>query len=505
MNECSTAATSPCPGGRPGRPFWNPEAFQFMYVPAFQFQPIPGASSYIYELTDEKGVIRSFTAKDCSANLEPVWRDIPEGVVKLTVTAADKDGNKTWQAGSRTFFKLASFPDDLPGPARGYREAALKTFEYALSKPFMQHWITEGTPHPDYNHYVYPSKMSYGIIIGMLSYAGLCPERADDAMKIAVACADYLIGITPKSGPMKGIPPTYQINFRPNPETRQNLKAAERINQCMMIYPPHVGIAYLELYKATGDKKYYDAAMEIACYFRDTVEENGSWMLIRDYTTGEAIAPDYCEALREFYPFFSELCSMTGDAVWKKLCDGCVAYAESAVESYNFGGQFEDSKCSVSYSNLSHYGATTLIRYYCENYADNEEKMAVADELMRFVEDQFVIWKRPSPWNKSRFDTSLWHTPCGLEQYGWHVPIDASTSDIYYTFMEMYKAGRGELHLAKAMALADSVTRAQQENGLIPTHWMDESYRKGKGMWINCMFYAADRLLKLADFLDSLK
>lgn len=128
--------------------------------------------------------------------------------------------------------------------------------------------------------------------------------------------------------------------------------------------------------------------------------------------------------------------------------------------------------------------------------------MRVADELMRFVEDQFVIWKRPSPWSRQHFDTSIWITPCGMEQYKWHVPIDASTSDISNTFLEMFKAGRGELHLAKAMALADAVTRAQRENGMIPTHWMTQKHLNGDGFWINAMFIATDKLTKLADFLD---
>ena len=36
----------------------------------------------------------------------------------------------------------------------------------------------------------------------------------------------------------------------------------------------------------------------------------------------------------------------------------------------------------------------------------------------------------------------------------------------------MYKAGCGELWLAKARALADQLTIVQHENGQIPTHWM---------------------------------
>lgn len=191
-------------------------------------------------------------------------------------------------------------------------------------------------------------------------------------------------------------------------------------------------------------------------------------------------------------PFLEALAERTGDGEWRKLAEGAVAYTEKKMlPTYNWEGQFEDSSCSENYSNLSHYAATPLIRYWCGFCRDDEEKMAQADELMRFVEDQFVVWKRPAPWNRNHFDTSTWLTPFGAEQYKWHMPIDASTADICRTFLAMYRAGRGELHLEKAKALADAITRSQRENGMIPTYWMDEEYLNGKNLWINCMFSSA--------------
>lgn len=500
--ECGSAATSPCPCKQTGKPFWNTHSFQFMYVPAFQFQPIPGKRKYRYTATDELGGVHSFEADSASAVLEPIWAEIPEGVVTLTVHALDAEGKELCLAGARTFFKLAPFPEDLPAADRTYREAAEKAVEYALNQTFLRHWLTDGTPDPDYDHNVYPSKMIASIISAMIKYARLNPENAGDAMKIAVNAADYLLGITAKEGPMAWIPPTYQIDFRPNPETRRNLAAAKRIDWVMMIYPPTVGISYLELYGATGDRKYYDAALKIAEYFRDTVEENGSWYLIRNIHTGEVLAGDYCDPLRVIVPFLMMIYEATGEAIWKTLADNAIAFVEKTeMKTYDWGGQFEDSNCSVNYSNLTHYGATALIHYYCKYFSDDEEHMKKADDLMRFVEDQFVIWKRPSPWNKSGHDPKLWVTPCGLEQYNWHVPIDASTADIMSAFLEMYRAGRGDLHLEKAKALGDSLTRLQRADGMIPTHWMNEKFRNGDGLWINCLFYTAKYLAELAEFL----
>ena len=503
LQECNSGATTAHHGGGEGRPFWNGYSFQFMYVPAFQFQGIPGVSRYRYVATDAAGATHSFEAESAEALLEPIWKNIPEGVVQLQVYALDDKGEPAHLVGARTFFKLAPFASDLPPAARSYHEAAMRVYDYAFRQSFIRHWLTHGTPDPDYDLNVYPSKMIPAVVTAMIDYAKISPEHAEDALQIAKNAADYLIGITPGQGePMAGIPPTYQLDFREHPETRNNLKAEEYFDRVMMIYPAHAGSAYLALEAATGEQRYLDAALSIGAYYHDHVEENGSWYLLRSRTTGESVSANYCAPLERIIPFLMALHERTNESVWKELADGAMSYVENDVLlSYNWEAQFEDSRTSANYSNLTHYGADALIRHYCRYHADSAEHMAAADDLMRFVEDQFVIWKKPSPWNRKNFDTSLWQTPCGLEQYRWHVPIDASTVDIARTFLAMHRAGRGELHLEKAKALANSITRAQQDDGMVPTHWMTPAHMKGEDFWINCMFDSARALTELAEYV----
>ncbi len=508
--ECANPETSAHAGGGKDRPFWNPYAIQFMYAPAFQFQHIPGYHKYRYTATDEKGGVHTFVADDTyvaarnsSASLAPIWADIPEGVVHLTVQGIDDDGNDGEVVGVRTFFRLSPFPADLPGAARPYGEAAARAFDYAMSQSFIRHWLEEGTPDPEYDLNVYPSKMISSIINAMIYYAKVSPDKEADAIKVAKNCADYLIGITPKDGPMKDVPPTYQLDFRPDYDKRSNAAAGGRINWVMMIYPAHVGTSYINLAVKTGEKKYLDEALKIGAHYAANVQPNGSWYLIRDIKTGELLSPNYCEPLERIVPFLMALYEQTGDEQWKALADGAIKFVEdNELKTYEWEAQFEDSFCSENYSNLTHYGAAAMVRYLAKYYADDEEKMKVADDLMRFIEDQFVIWKRPAPWNKDHYDTSLYHTPCGLEQYLWYVPIDASTGDILSAFLAMYKAGRGELHLEKAKALADSLTRVQQPSGLIPTHFMTPENVRGDGFWINCMFMSASNLAELAEVVE---
>jgi len=497
--QCETPELSPCNGCGKTRPFWNPHAYQFMYAPVFSFSELPGKKKYLYTLIDENGGKHSFETDNTNASLAPVWPELPEGVVSLTVNHIHSDGSMGALCGARTFFKLASFPDDLPPKARSYTEAGLAAYDHIFSQSYIQHWLTDGTPDPDYDHYVYPNKMIAAIVNSMLRYAEYRPEKADDAVAIAVAAADYLIAHSRKENEhLAFLPLTYQIDFRDHPETRKNHAAASRLNTIMMIYPAGAGSAYLKLEEKTGDKKYFDAAMRIAEFYKENVLENGSWPLVMSLDDGKPTTGAFCYPIDSIVPFLRAIADRTGDESWNSLAAGAVRFVEQAkLAAYDWEGQFEDSSISVTYDNLSHYSADGLILYYLNNFRDDEKKMAIAADLTRFVEDQFVVWKRPAPWNYSKFDTSLFITPCGYEQYKWHVPIDASTSKIATVFTGMYKATGDELYLEKAKALADSITRVQHENGYIPTHWMSERHRNGSNTWINCMLSTATFLLNL--------
>ncbi len=472
-----------------------------MYVPSFQFQPIPGCRHYRYTAKDEKGGVHTFDAEKASALLTDIWADIPEGVVELTVHTVKEDGSEGYLVGARTFFKLAPFSADLPAAKWSYKESASKALQYIMNLDFIRYWLDHGVPDPAYKLNIYPSKIHSSVIGAMVNFSVFFPDQAEDALKIATNAADYLLELTPKDGPMCGVPPTYSLDYDPNRATRSiGTLIQERYNTVMMLYPSYVGEAYLLLEGVNKEKKYLDAAITIGEYYYKTVEENGSWYLIRDYKTGEPINFNYCDPLSHIVPFLMALYARTEDEKWKTLADNAMHYMESnALVRYDWEGQFEDSTISDNYSNLTHYGATAIIHHYTKHYPDNAEKMEIADNLMRFVEDQFVLWHRPSPWQRDNVDTSLWHTPGGLEQYVWHVPIDASTANIITAFLDMYKAGRGELHLAKAKALADSMTRVQHENGMIPTHWMDKETMDGENFWVNCMIFSTKAMMAMAE------
>ena len=504
LDECCDESLSPRPGKKFFSPFWNRESVQFMYAPVLGFQYLPGLNKYRFEVSDESGKTHTFESDTAQISLSPIWREIPEGLVTVKVTIIRPDGNENlWDA--RTFFKLKSFPANLPPKAKSYKDAAIDAMNYVLDLPKVQYWRTNGVPYPGYFLYVYPSKMISAIIEAAVVMAPLMPERKDEMMDIAVKAADYLISITPSGNhPMAGVPRTYSTKFCDDPEKWgldlpgwAHQKEWEKTN--MMIYPLHSGLAFLHLAKATGEKRFEDAALAIADYFEKTVLPNGSWHLVRWVETGEAKGDNCISPMERAVPFFDELYKYTGDEKWKVISDNAVKYTiESRLKPFNWEAQFEDSPVSVSYENATHYEATAYVRYICEHKFDDEDAMASAGEVMRFVEDQFVVWGRHNPIKKGGDDVTKFSSPAGLEQYQWYLPIDCSTSDICRTFTAMYEAGQGEIYLAKAKALADSITRQQNENGWIPTHWIGREIENNS--WLNCILESVRRLAAMVKY-----
>lgn len=493
-------------GGLNGNSFWNVRATRFLFCPSFDFAPIMECRNYLYSAEDAKGQTHEFRAETTTELLTPIWDQLAVGQVQLFVYALNENGEKIATVGARSFYKAAPFTGDYAPAARDYRECAEKAYEYAFSLPLVQLWADKDAVPKGYELYLYIAKMNASIINGMINYAKLSPKNKEAALNIAVNAADYLIRVSaPKGTPLEGLPPTYH-----NPEKRTDFYAGisqdakDREKENMLLYPANAGTAYLNLFEAVGEKKYFDAALVIGEYYLNHVCGNGTWYQLVSAETGEPTSPAYCIPYK-ICDFLYQLYNVTGEEKWKTLAENAMEYMrENSLKTFHWEGQFEDAPISVQYSNMTHFSADALIRDITSNHSDDAAEMAIAEELMRYVEDQFVVWSDPMKYTTQNYDSSIWNLPCGLEQYHWYVPIDSSTGIIMDAFRRMHSVTKKPLYLAKARALADSITRIQNpKNGLIPTHWITEDCMEtGGDLWINCMFGTANYLFDLMDYLE---
>ena len=147
--------------------------------------------------------------------------------------------------------------------------------------------------------------------------------------------------------------------------------------------------------------------------------------------------------------------------------------------------------------------------YLLDRSQGNDGYLNIAEELLRFVEDQFVIWEKPLPTSHEhsmgqKSYSKDWITPCVLEQYGYYVPIDASAATMIAACVKAYEVTGKELYLAKACALADALVFSQQADttGWYPTYWWKIKGSFREDYWLNCTAYDIKVMLNLAEVLE---
>lgn len=510
--EYNSEETAAHLGGVDNRPFWNAYSTQFMYVPAFHFPCIKQAEKYLFTAEDKNGVKHTFTAKKPTESLAPIWAEIPVGVVHLKVESLNAAGEVEHITGARSFYKSPPFPgrDAYPPKARTYRECALMAYDYIYNDEATQHWLKYGLPMADYPHNVYPAKTIDGVIRAMIAYAKLQPSCAENALKLACRAADYLLSISfDGDHPLAGLPPTYSFKNLNAESVNKVAPAAQNcVDTMMMIYPISAGIAYLALADATGNEKYLNAALRIAKYYKANVLPCGSWYLLYDCKSGKPLSENICIDFK-IVNFFHALYEKTKGESWRELEVAHYEYIiDKCLKEYKWEGQFEDVPISVPYQNLTHFPPNNLIDYITKRLPNDEEMVAEAVDIMRFVEDQFVVWGEHPDWNQAWGACECpkpWHYPAGLEQYFCYAPIDSSTATIMTAFSNMYKLKGDRLYLEKAMALADMITRVQNpKTGVVPTFWMGENCAYGyENFWINCLLYTANAMMNLAELVET--
>ena len=493
-------------GGVDGRPFWNTYAKQFIYVPSFEFPKEEKAASYRFEAEDRFHHIHSFTADSPTALLTPIWKDLPTGPIYLAVDALDKDGKKIRTVGTRVFYRGAPFSNSYPAAKRSYAEAARMTYDYLFNLKVIQD-LADGDPDLDFILYCYPSKMYASIIKGMVHYAEMVPEKKDRALAIARGAANYLI--------RKAVPKGEVLQYLPQTYEGDKLTAKKFAGTIMMLYPASVGSAMIRLHQAVKEKKYLDYAKKIGDQYLKLQLENGTWALNLNIADGKPKDRNFCSPT-SIMEFLEELAEAAKNEKYLLAAQKGMPHLRKTFAAFDWEGQFEDVEVQrIPYQNLTLHSAVSMFLYLCRDASSvSKKRIAEAREVMRFAEDQFIVWEQAG-WagssNVSKWRTKeelrkkdwgwfrAYHVPCGLEQYRCYVPIDTASAKIARFFLLMYKLEKNPLDLAKARALGDSLIRLQEDSGRIPT-WAHREKTPVEDDWINCMFYTADTLKMLSEF-----
>ena len=493
------------PAGVDGQEFWNGNAIWFMYPPSFGFEPTSGKDvRYRYRILDANGKAHAFEDATPTASLARVWAEIPVGHTEVWCESHQKSSFPTHclRRQFRVFWKSAPYrPGTYPPAPRSAREAARLGYEYVLSRPFLQKLVETGRNDLGHELNCYPTKMNAAVARAMLSYARIAPERKDAALRLARAAVDYLIArAQPADAPLAHFPPTYEGEER---------AARSYAGQNMLVYPATAGSAYVSVYEATGEKKYLEAAENVAATYLKLQGRDGTWTLKAYEKDGRPLSENRLTPY-SVISFLTALHRVTGKAVYRDAADQAFAFIENGpLRTWNWEGQFEDIEPSAKFINLTKHPPCTTAMLLVKRWPDDPARIAQARELLRFSEDQFVCWERP--WRDQRISFQQdefcpWNVePAVVEQYFYRDPCDSSAAKLINTYLALYKATGNPLDYAKAKTLVESCIRMQETCGRIPTVWAHPTCTRPESDWINCMISTFEALGNFATVTEKEK
>jgi hypothetical protein len=484
--------------GIPGeRPFWNTYAKGFVYAPSFDFKTFKKAAKYMFTVDGNE----SFYAEEPNSSLAPLWNKIASGEHKLKVTALDKKNKEIGVSGERTFIKRDGFCGPYNRSARSYGEAALKALIGIYNSHFAQYFLDHQEPLINQDNKInsdaiwyngcYLDKITGSTISAMAMLVKCMPEYKEKATKIARNAAQLLIKESrPVGTPLAYFPPTYYGDqlAAGNPDNK---------DKCMMMEPTTAGLAFLDLFDITGDSLYMKHAVGIADTYLRVQNEDGSYPVKVDFITGKPVnsAKVGVMELVRFYDRLHEQYHFTKyDASCRKALDWMNV---NRIKNFNWTGQFEDVSVDVSeYQNLTAWPATPYASYLLTKDNATEKDVSDAEDIIRFAEDQFTIWRMSKPEN----GVPQYGTPCVMEQYNFFMPVDDSTAQLAEAFIDYYAKTGDKPSLAKGLALLNNLTIWQHaDTGIIPSVWFYG--RDINELWINDMVLDIQILFRVDKYL----
>lgn len=282
----------------------------------------------------------------------------------------------------------------------------------------------------------------------------------------------------------------------------------------MTIVAADSGHAYLDLYDLTRDQRYLEAAQKIARTYLRNQLPSGSWNLYVNYKTGEPTA-DHISIPTSTINYLERLKTDYG----MKGLDGAIEAAfawimDHPVRTFHWLAQYEDvdMRFFAPYERMSREQTCDLAIYLFRKYPQRPDYLALAEDLIRFSEDQYVTWEqiedvvvtttrggtlRPAPEVPVTGPGAYaknWITPAVHEQSGFWMPSARNTGLMIETYWHAYVATRKEVYLAKARSIANTFTVVQKEHdGDYPTFFT----KHPMPFWMNNSIYPAKVMMTL--------
>ena len=143
--------------------------------------------------------------------------------------------------------------------------------------------------------------------------------------------------------------------------------------------------------------------------------------------------------------------------------------------THNWKAAYEDVGETRFYANLSQMPALPLVRYLCRHREEDPAYLRTAEELNRWVEDQFIAFGPDDEASPVRVKG-----PQVFEQFLCWRPMEGHTANWILALIELHRATGKRIYLDKAKAAANAICHEQYADGQFSTWGRD--YQNGQGL-----------------------
>ena len=473
---------APAPTGGLQRTGWNVHARRFLYAPTFEVVAPAGARRYVLGVAGAPdGASRQVKSDTPAFDLAGIWDDLPHGRrYSAWIQAFGQAEQPLGTTRTFSFFKVAPFAGKLPPAKCGYVDSGRRCAEYVMQK-WLAGWKTdEGAKAAPPN---YPCLFYSAFIRLLTTYAGLDPQ-SPKAREATATARKIGLRLIETSTPGDWAYPNMPLSHKPGRYLQVSRTAM-------------AGMAYVDLAAGAADKAFLEAALRIAETLEARQLPDGRWYFRVDPRTGRA-AEDYTSDQAEAIVFLDRLIREHGRKDLVAARDRAVRWMlDGPVKTRHWQQQWDDVPLKAPYTNLEFYDTVFFGLFLLRHATAENGYQAVAAELFRYVEDQFVLWE--SSYNPGFISPSV------KEQYLCYQPIDWHAAHFIRFCMGLHQATGDGAYLDKARAMADSLTVVQHPDGFYPT-WMR---RKGAGVdyggiWPNCTSYTGEMLIRFGKYVEKL-
>ena len=475
---------------------WNRHSTRFVYAPRWTWTAVPNATAYEVMLVDQKGTVHRAQVAQPEWDAGQLWVELPVGPLDLLVIGQGADGTEICTALHRRFQKSPGFVA-VKQPPLDWGAAVLRNVEYLLGPARDEvAFYEKGLPRSCWSsfedsitgertHLAYPALHHPSFIFCFLRFAACYPSHplADRARRQAEAYGDWLLeNRQSKSFRLAHFPLSTIQEGRPS--------GGLEGRTVTLVRAARVGEAMATLYRESGDARYLAYARLLADALVSWQGADGSWPYRVDPKDG-TVVESYTSNAMEPARLLNLMHALEPKAAWKHARDRAVRWLiNNPVKTRLWQGMYEDVSELPPYTNLQHWDANALIRYFVHYLCSDSEYLRMAEALNAFIEDQFVLWQAEEGFARCP-------TPAVLEQYRCYHPMEVHTGNWLLSLAALHGATGSDEYLDKAVAAANAIVRGQMECGAFSTWGNDQRFGRPTNAvnWPGCNACASSALM----------